>query len=168
MSGNSAPRSVERQGRKSAATRLARIVIGTRRDWRLERPRLPRPSMPRLSWVGPLAVVASLLISWPAFSGAVGEDGSVSFGLFVGAVSIMLMSWSFVLALRLRVLESIFGGLDTMYRVHRWSGSLAVVAMYLHTSVEAEIEGGIRGPADRSPRMPKAWPGRARPCSTSW
>ena len=97
-----------------------------------------------------------------------GEDGSVSFGLFVGAVSIVLMSWTFVLALSPRVLEPIFGGLDTMYRVHRWARSLSVLAMYLHTSVEAEIEGGIRGPADRSPTTPKAWPGPARSCSTSW
>ena len=59
------------------------------------------------------------------------------------------MAWSFVLAIRLRVLEPFFGGLDSMYRVHRWAGTLAVVAMFLHTSIEPEIEGGIRG-ASRS------------------
>jgi predicted ferric reductase len=90
-------------------------------------------------------VLASLAASWPAFSGATGEGGNVALGLWVGAISILLMSWSFLLALRPKVLEPIFGGLDSMYRVHRWAGALAVVFMFLHTSIEPEIEGGIRG-----------------------
>jgi predicted ferric reductase len=94
-------------------------------------------------------MIASVVVIWPAFSGAQGEEGSVAFSLFVGAVSIVLMAWSFLLAVRLRVLEPLFGGLDSMYRSHRWAGGLAVVAMFLHTSVEAEIEGGILG-ASRS------------------
>lgn len=97
--------------------------------------------------LGPLAVIASLAASWPAFAGATGEDGNVAFGLWVGAVSILLMSWSFILAFRPRILETIFGGLDSMYRVHRWAGSLAVVFMFLHTSVEPEIDGGVKGAA---------------------
>lgn len=99
--------------------------------------------------MGPVAVIASVIASWFAFAGATGEDGNVAFGLFIGAASILLMAWSFVLAIRLRFLERFFGGLDSMYRVHRWAGTLAVVAMFLHTSVEPEIDGGIRG-ASRS------------------
>ncbi len=91
----------------------------------------------------------SVLIAWFAFAGATGDGSNVAFGLYIGAVSILLMAWSFVLAVRLRFLERFFGGLDSMYRVHRWAGTLAIVAMYLHTSIEPEIEGGIRG-ASRS------------------
>ncbi len=122
-----------------------RRLAGSRRDWRLDR--LPRLSFPRpgLHWLGPLAIVASVLVGWPAFSGATGEGGSVAFGLFIGAASIVLMAWSFVLALRPRFLERFFGGLDSMYRAHRWAGALAIPTMFLHTSVEPEIEGGIRG-----------------------
>ncbi len=99
--------------------------------------------------IGPLAVIASVALSWPAFAGAGGDGGNVAFGLFVGAAAIILMAWSFVLAVRLPFLEPLFGGLDSMYRVHRWAGTLAVIAMFLHTSIEPEIEGGIRG-ASRS------------------
>ena len=74
--------------------------------------------------MGPLAVISSVLVSWPAFAGASGKEGSVAFAQYIGAVSILLMSWNFVLALRLRPLEPFFGGLDRMYRVHlgpaRW------------------------------------------------
>ncbi|MCP3934727.1 MAG: hypothetical protein GY708_05070 [Actinomycetia bacterium] len=120
------------------------FVLGSRADWHLHRPALPR-LRPGLHLVGPLAIVAACVVGWPAFAGAVGEDGSVAFGLWVGSLSIVLMAWSFVLALRPKVLEPLFGGLDSMYRVHRWAGALAVVAMFLHTSVEPEIEDGIRG-----------------------
>lgn len=125
---------------------IATFVLGSRADWHLRVPSLPR--LPHgLSWVGPAAVIASCLGSWPAFAGATGDGGNVALGLWVGAVSILLMAWSFLLALRPKLLEPMFGGLDSMYRVHRWAGSLAVVFMFLHTSIEPEIEGGILGAA---------------------
>ena len=123
---------------------LARRLAGHPGDWHLHRPVI-RPPRPQLGWVGSLLVIASLAASWFAFAGAVGEDGDASFALFVGAASILLMAWSFVLAVRLRLLEPLFGGLDRMYRVHRWCGTLAVVAMFLHTSSDPEIEQCIRG-----------------------
>ncbi len=125
-----------------------KFVLGSPGDWHLRRPSRPRFRL-GLHLLGPLAVIASCALSWPAFAGAQGEDGNVAFGLWVGAVSILAMSWSFILALRPRVLEPLFGGLDSMYRVHRWAGALAMLFMFLHTSVEPEIEGGIRG-ASRS------------------
>ena len=125
-----------------------RRLLGRPSDWHLRRPSL-RIGRPRLAWLGPIAVVVSTLVGWYAFQGAQGEEGgSVSFGLFIGAASIVLMAWSFVLAIRLRFLERFFGGLDSMYRVHRWAGSLAVVAMFWHTSAEPEIEGGIKGASE--------------------
>ena len=133
--------------RKDGSTESAaalRGFLGSPRDWLPHRPRLRVPR-PGLRHVGPVAVFATSLLAWPAFAGATGDEGNVAFGLYIGAVSIMLMAWSFILALRLRRLEPLFGGLDKMYRVHRWAGSLAVVAMWLHTRAEPEIEGGIRG-----------------------
>ena len=121
-----------------------RQLAGKRSDW-LPEPRRPRVPKPGLHLVGPIAIMASVAASWFAFEGATGEEGSVAFGLFIGATSILLMAWSFVLALRAPVLEPVFGGLDRMYRVHRWAGVGAIIAMFLHTSVEPEIEGGIRG-----------------------
>lgn len=125
--------------------RLARAAFGSRRDWIPQMPRF-RGIWPSASWVGPIAIVASTLAGWFAFAAAQGEHGeSVAFGLFIGAASIVLMAWSFLLAVRVRLLEPLFGGLDRMYKAHRWAGTAAVIAMFLHTSVEPEIEGGIRG-----------------------
>ncbi len=127
-------------------TTVTRRMLGSPSDWQLRHPRLHIPT-PSLGWIGPLTVVASVALSWFAFEGSIGEEGegNVAFGLFVGAASILLMAWSFVLALRLRILEPIFGGLDSMYRVHRWAGTFAVIAMFLHTSMEPELEDGFRG-----------------------
>ncbi len=121
---------------------LARLMIGRRRDWAVPRPRWG--AVTGAAWLGPLAVVASTVVGWFAFAGAAG-DGQVALGLFVGAASIVLMAWSFLLAVRIRFLEPLFGGLDRMYQVHRWAGSLAMAAMFLHVRIEPEIDGGIRG-----------------------
>ena len=124
---------------------LWRKAVGDWSDWKIRVPTFRGPQ-PGLHWIGPIMVVASLAVSWPAFSGALGEHGSsVRNGLFLGAVAILLMTWSFVLALRLRILEPLFGGLDSMYSVHRWTGVLAVAAMYLHVRVEPEVRNGILG-----------------------
>lgn len=128
--------------------KLIKTLIGTRRDWRLNRLRGPRLGAPSGHWLGPLLVTATTLIGWFAFAGATGEDGAVAFGLFIGSAAIVLMTWSFVLAVRIRLLEPMFGGLDTMYRVHRWTGTLSVIAMFLHTSAEPEIDGGTRGASE--------------------
>lgn len=58
------------------------------------------------------------------------------------------MAWSFVLAIRIRLLEPLFGGLDRMYRFHRWLGVLAIAAMFLHTQLDPELERGIRGASE--------------------
>lgn len=42
------------------------------------------------------------------------------------------MAFSFILAARFEILESIFGGLDRVYRVHRWSGIWAVFSIIMH------------------------------------
>ena len=55
------------------------------------------------------------------------------------------MAWSFLLAVRIKLLEPLFGGLDRMYQAHRWTGVLSVLTMFLHVRLEPEVEGGIRG-----------------------
>lgn len=100
--------------------------------------RLPRPSM---HWLGPLAMLGTVVGSWFAFGGTAGLSTASAFSMWVGAVSILLMAWSFVLAVRVKVLERFWGGLDSMYRGHRWAGALAIVFMFLHTSIEPETKG---------------------------
>ena len=146
-----APSSTPSDSRVATANAVTRRMLGSPRDWQIRRPRIAMPS-PHLGWLGPITVLATVGLSWFAFEGAIGEEGegNVAFGLFIGAASILLMAWSFVLALRPRVLEPVFGGLDSMYRVHRWAGTLAVIAMFLHTRMEPEIEDGFRGAGKRA------------------
>ncbi|MFT7647261.1 MAG: putative ferric reductase [Candidatus Poriferisodalaceae bacterium] len=118
---------------KAATTGGSAALLGCRSDWHLQLPSIPRPR-PGAHWLGPIALLATVAVPWLAFSGAAGDEGNVAFGLYLGSASIVLMAWSFVLALRISALEPLFGGLGSMY---------------LHTQAEPEIEGGIRG-ASRS------------------
>jgi len=98
-----------------------------------------------IHWVGPTLLVASLIVSWQPFRHADGFTSLTGFAQYVGAVSIMLMAWSFILAIRARPLEILFGGLDRMYRVHRWCGSLSVAFMTLHLSNQSRLRTGVAG-----------------------
>lgn len=103
---------------------------------------------PNPAWIGPVVLLAATFVGWFAFADAIGDEGdNVAFGLFIGAVSILLMAWSNLLATRLSLLESFFGGLDRMYRWHRWFGALSVAAMWLHIQTIDEVK-GIRGASE--------------------
>ena len=94
-----------------------------------------------MHWLGPLAVLASVLGSWFAFDGVTGLTASSALSMWVGAGSILLMAWSFILALRMSFLERFWGGLDSMYRGHRWAGAMAIPLMFLHTQIEPRTKG---------------------------
>lgn len=148
MSGTAQPtiqNTTNNAGAAGGIERTARLALGRRADWRIPAPDL-RALRPGAALLGPLLMVASVLVGWFAFAGATGEEGgSVALGLFVGAGAIVLMAWSFLLAVRIRVLEPFFGGLDRIYQAHRWAGTLSVLLMFLHVRLEPEVEGGILG-----------------------
>ena len=116
------------------------FLIGHRHDWHLTAPwiRLPRVG---LHWLGPLAVVGSVLVGWFAFAGTTGLNQNSTFSMWFGSSSILLMAWSFILAFRIGALERFWGGLDSMYRGHRWAGALAIPMMFLHTQIEPRTKG---------------------------
>lgn len=123
---------------------VARTLVGKPSDWRIRRPTFPSPPRPGASWWGPAVALVTVIVGWWAFVDAVGKEENVAFALFVGSISIMLMSWSNILSTRVRMVETLFGGLDRAYRAHRWFGALAVVAMWLHTQNVDDVK-GIRG-----------------------
>lgn len=72
-----------------------------------------------------------------------------------GLLSIALMSLAMVLATRPAWLERPFGGMDRVYRTHKWAGILAAVFAALHWAVK-EASGILKalvGTAGRPPKM---------------
>lgn len=51
-----------------------------------------------------------------------------------GVISILAMSGCLILAVRPRMLETPLGGLDKMYRLHKWLGIIALSGSILHWS----------------------------------
>ena len=49
-----------------------------------------------------------------------------------GSISIVAMSACMILAVRPKMLENLFGGLDKMYRLHKWLGIVALSSSILH------------------------------------
>lgn len=88
-----------------------------------------------------MALVGASAFGWVAFRDTAGEESTAGLALFVGSVSITMMAWSNVLATRWRSLEPWFGGLDRMYRAHRWFAALAVVTMWLHVQTVDDVKG---------------------------
>ena len=122
---------------------VAKTLLGKRSDWRLTKPTLPHAPQFNSTWIGPAMAVITIFIGWFAFPDTIG-DGNAAFALYIGAVSIMMMTWSNLLSTRALPLEQIFGGVDRMYVWHRWLGALSVGAMWLHIEMTDDIK-GIRG-----------------------
>ena len=122
---------------------LIKTLLGTPSDWRLTKPVMPQ--LPRVTsrWIGPVMAVFTIFVGWFAFTNAIG-DGNAAFALFIGSVSIMMMTWSNLLSTRILPIEQIFGGVDRMYVWHRWFGALSVGAMWLHLEMVDDVK-GIRG-----------------------
>ena len=51
---------------------------------------------------------------------------------FTGSISILAISACMILAVRPKMLEGLFGGLDKMYRLHKWLGIIALSGSILH------------------------------------
>lgn len=94
-----------------------------------------RPSQlkPQLAWVGPVAIVLSLVVGVLAVRSGTGPEGkATTTGIEWGMSSLILMAWSLTLSTRLGVVEKLFGGVNGLYQTHRWVGIGALVAFFLH------------------------------------
>lgn len=99
---------------------------------------------------------------FPAYSG--NYDIGILFSHYAGAVSLIAMAWVQLMATRLPGTEALFGPLDRIYVLHKWLAIAAIVAAFLHDSIEADPlgdqdgsgtpEGGESGDGAR-PNMPR-------------
>lgn len=92
--------------------------------------------------IGIILIIAALLVPLYWYVGWIaGPNGSAQFSQYIGSVSIIAMGISMMLSTRIIGLEPIFGGLDRIYVIHKWLGILAVVAILIHDTVDAELQG---------------------------
>ncbi|KAA0889354.1 ferric reductase-like transmembrane domain-containing protein [Pusillimonas sp. ANT_WB101] len=63
-----------------------------------------------------------------------------AFGVATGSVAVVAMSQCLILAARPRLLEPLFGGLDHMYRAHKWLGITALGLMLVHNQFDPDFE----------------------------
>lgn len=94
---------------------------------------------------GPM--LATLAVLYAAVLGAqtyapYGAD--IALGIALGAASIAAMSLTLILSARPRWAEPLFGGLDRMYKVHKWLGIAALALMIGHNTLEPELENVVR------------------------
>lgn len=98
-----------------------------------------------LAATGPaLVALACLLAGALGFATYAPYGPEAAFGIAVGATAVVAMSQTLILAARPRPLEPLFGGLDRMYRVHKWLGISALGLMILHDLAEPDFERAVR------------------------
>ncbi len=84
------------------------------------------------------ALVAPLYWFWPLMGK---HDQIALMSQYIGCVALIAMGVSQFLALRLRWQQMIFGPLDQIYQLHKWLGIIAITAILLHDTVDADIDG---------------------------
>ncbi|MBQ6657212.1 MAG: ferric reductase-like transmembrane domain-containing protein [Ottowia sp.] len=118
-------------------------------------------------WGFPLALLALWLLAEPM---GLFPQPFTYFGFRGGAVQLSgvlamgAMTACMVLATRARVLETLFGGLDKMYRLHKWMGIMALVTGTLHWWLAKGTKWMVRwGWLERPQRGPRPGGGGGAP-----
>ena len=70
-----------------------------------------------------------------------GRDLFAIFSQYLGMTALIAMALSQTIATRWVPVEKIFGPLDQSYRLHKWLGLWALVASFLHDTIDADIRG---------------------------
>ncbi len=118
--------------------------------WYGENTVLIRP--PRALWVPfPLgliiiAVAVAVPLIW-FLPMAAARDPLAVLSHYFGAAVLILMGLSQLMATRSPGIESVFGGLDRVYVLHKWVGIVALALVLLHDTIDAEMDGLGNGSA---------------------
>jgi len=91
---------------------------------------------------GILIVLIAVAVPLPWFWAlAAKHDAAAIASQYIGSVALILMGLSQLLATRWIGLETLFGGLDRIYILHKWLGITAMAAVLLHDTIDAEVDG---------------------------
>lgn len=69
------------------------------------------------------------------------HDTIALFSQYLGIVALVAIAITQIIATRLPFVELMFGGLDRAYVLHKWLGISALVAILLHDTIDAEMDG---------------------------
>lgn len=72
---------------------------------------------------------------------AQGRDVIALFSQYLGLAALIAIAIAHLIATRWRIVDWVFGPLDQSYRVHKWLGIGAMVAILLHDTIDAEMTG---------------------------
>jgi predicted ferric reductase len=91
---------------------------------------------------GIVVVLTALLVPLIWFVPLAAKHDPVAiFSEYLGATALIAMAFSQLLATRFKLLQTVFGGLDRIYVLHKWLGIGAIVAVLLHDTVDADVAG---------------------------
>lgn len=94
--------------------------------------------------IGTMAVMISALVAAVlAFMATDREGVTNALSLTAAAIAYTLMAINLLLATRLGVLESLFGGLDRVYFVHKWTGIAALGFILVHFFNKPNFQGVV-------------------------
>lgn len=88
-----------------------------------------------------LIVITTLIPAVQLFTLPDVSDKIALFSQYLGLAALILMAWGQILSTRIRGIETLFGGLDRVYVLHKWAGIVAMVAILLHDTIDAEMRG---------------------------
>ena len=87
-----------------------------------------------------IAVLILLPLIWlPGI--ATGKDQLAMFSQYIGLVALIAMALGQIISTRWGIVETVFGALDQSYRIHKWLGIGALVAVLVHDTIDADING---------------------------
>jgi len=91
--------------------------------------------------LGLILVIAALLAPLIWFVDLANRhDPGAIFSQYVGVTSLIAMSIAQILATRWRPLEAVFGGLDRGYVLHKWLAVYAILAAWVHDTIDADLD----------------------------
>lgn len=87
-------------------------------------------------------IIAALAIPLLWFAPLAAQNNSAAiYSQYLGSASLILMGITMLLATRIKLIEPIFGSMDRVYVLHKWLGVGAIATAFLHSNIDAEVNG---------------------------